>query len=95
VRNGTPRSWEIEYARIRYLPYWRVVLKQKAPVKLIPAAYSHTLEKIEKSMNKLAGQGSSLIPDLGLVGRFNQFSNQHKITFCSVAFPLLKVLRRA
>lgn len=71
------------------------MLKQKSPVKVIPAACLPTPEEMENSMNKLAGQGSSLIPDLGLVGRFNQFSNQHKRTFCSVAFPLLKVLRRA
>jgi hypothetical protein len=96
VRNGTPRGWGIEYARRSFFPYWRSVLKQKSPVKVIPA-HTLTLEEFEDSRNKFAGQGSPLIPDLNLgpVRRFKQFSNQHKRTFCSVAFPLLKVLRKA
>jgi hypothetical protein len=96
VRNGTPRGWGIEYAQ-SFFPYWRSVLKQKSPVKVIPAAYMPTLKEFENSRNKLAGQGSPLIPDLNLgpVRRFKQFSNQHKRAFCSIAFPLLKVLRKA
>ncbi|XP_062225096.1 uncharacterized protein LOC133923839 [Phragmites australis] len=97
VRNATPRAWKLKYARRSFFPYWRSVLKSKLPVKVIPGWDMPSLEELENSRNKSAGQGSSPIPDLnlGLVERFKQLSNQHKRTFCSAAFPLLKVLRNA
>jgi hypothetical protein len=92
-----PRGWEIEYTRKSYLPYWRSVLESKVPVKVMPTRHLLTIEGIRKSRNKPASQGSPRIDEfnLGLAERFKKFSNQHKRTFCSVAVPLLKVLRKA
>ncbi|KAL6838218.1 hypothetical protein ACP4OV_031966 [Aristida adscensionis] len=94
VKHEITRGWELKYARRSFFPYWRSVLNAKAPVRVIPG-YAPEQESIRNK--KAAGKGSSPIPDLkpGLVGKFKQFSNQHKRTFCSAAFPLLKVLRRA
>ncbi|GJN27462.1 hypothetical protein PR202_gb15490 [Eleusine coracana subsp. coracana] len=95
--NEMPRGWELEYARISYFPFWRSVLKSKSPVKVFPAAHFPTLEEIRNSRNKPASEVSPLIQDLnlGVVERFKKFSNQHRRMFSSVAFPLLKVLRKA
>jgi hypothetical protein len=91
------RRREIEYAWKSYLPYWRSVLKSMSPVTVIPAAHFPSFEEIRQYRNKPASQGSPRIDDfnLGLAERFKKFSNQHKRTFCSVAVPLLKVLRKA
>ncbi|GJN25365.1 hypothetical protein PR202_gb13186 [Eleusine coracana subsp. coracana] len=97
VTNERPRGWELEYARKSYFPFWRSVLKSKSPVKVIPMVHFPTLEEIRKSREKSASQGSPRIQDfnLGVIERLKKFSNQHKRSFCSIAFPLLKVLKKA
>ncbi|KAJ1270949.1 hypothetical protein BS78_06G090400, partial [Paspalum vaginatum] len=38
VRNAACRGWELKYARRRFFPYWRSVLRAKLPFKYIPSA---------------------------------------------------------
>ncbi|KAF8715552.1 hypothetical protein HU200_027211 [Digitaria exilis] len=98
VRNGTPRGWELKYARRSFFPYWRSVLKARSPCKVIHLDDARSLEDLEKSCGKSADLGSSasLNPNLGLLGRAHGFSkHQPKRMFCSAALPLLKLFRNA
>ncbi|OEL18382.1 hypothetical protein BAE44_0020598, partial [Dichanthelium oligosanthes] len=92
-------GWELKYARRSVFPYWRSVLRIKAPLKFIPSVVStYSREELEKTLPNLVGQGSSRIPNLkqSLLERAHQFSNlPPKRMFCSAALPLLKVLRHA
>ncbi|CAN6270243.1 unnamed protein product [Urochloa humidicola] len=96
VRNRTPKGWELKYARRSFFPFWRSVLKARSPCRVIRLDDPRSLEGLEKPWDKSTSLGSSPNPNLGLLGRANQFSkHQPKRMFCSAALPLLKVFRNA
>ncbi|KAL6650641.1 hypothetical protein ACP70R_009566 [Stipagrostis hirtigluma subsp. patula] len=110
LRNKTPRGWELKYARRSFFPYWRSVLADRMPVKVIRGTDKRSLEQLRhyrtESAHKesssahkessSAHKESSPIPNanLGLLGRL-QLGNHPYRRLLGGAASLLKVLKNA
>ncbi|KAL6650644.1 hypothetical protein ACP70R_009569 [Stipagrostis hirtigluma subsp. patula] len=102
LRNKTTRGWELKYAR-SFFPYWRSVLADRMPVKVIRGTDKRSLEQLRHSRiesarkeSSSAHRESSPIPDvnLGLLGRL-QLGNHPYKRLLGGAASLLKVFRNA